>query len=104
MTATTKTKLAAFEKALRGATGTPTWDVRSTTTFPTFVGEVMQEEIVNKHGRYTTDETFRGGYLLEGYVEAGYKMTGWSKEDEGQFYVVFKQGIVKIVVEFHQYA
>mgnify|MGYP006921304431 CR=1 FL=1 len=100
-------KFAKLKAFVENQPGTPTWQVQTETTFPTFSGQVIQEEIENKHGGYTTEELFKTEYFFDGFIEAGYSIISFEKESDefsGLLYVRLKNGPINILVTLTQYA
>lgn len=98
-----------LEKFLLAQPGTPTWEVKTITTFPTYSGEVTEEEIVNRHGGYTSEELFKSSGFFNGFKEIGYKIERFNyeyegEEDQGPVIVKLKYGPLTIRVELAQYA
>lgn len=103
---TKPSKFAKLKSFVEEQPGTPTWEVKTITTFPTFCGEVTEEEIENKHGGYTTEELFKPSYFFAGFLEAGYSIVSFEKESDefsGLLYVKLKNGPITILVTLTQY-
>lgn len=100
-------KFAKLKTFVESQPGTPTWQVKTETTFRTFFGQVIDEEIVNKHGGYTTEELFNPEYFFDGFLMAGYKIVSFEKESDEfsvLLYVTLKNGPITILVTLTQYA
>jgi hypothetical protein len=104
MKATKAEKFDKVRQLLMAERGNQTWEIVSETTYPTFQGEVTEARHRTQHGGYTTDEVLRPEYQLDGWLEAGYCIVESWKEDDGLICVELKQGPIKTVLEYRQYA
>ena len=80
------------------------WQIDSVLTVPAFVGEVGEIETETRHGIYTAEEIGRPEYQIDGWVQSGYRIVKVFKEDDGFIVVTLKQGAIRVIMNYRQYA